>query len=128
MEIEPDTPTHRVDISVPLHTRFAATLRLLTSALGADAGFSIDEIDDLRMALNEVFVLLVEQCPGARAMTTFEIRAGALDVTMRAEPARGPVVLDQLARNILQSAVDDHALGPDGITLSKRATESIEGD
>jgi hypothetical protein len=48
-----------VEVSVPLRTGFIATLRTVAASLGADAGFSIDEIDDLRLAISEIVSSLV---------------------------------------------------------------------
>ena len=123
----PTTPTDEIIVTVPLRTQFAATLRLIAASLGADAGFSIDEIDDIRLALNEVFVLLAEQHPSSRGRATFLFDAGQLTVTMRTEPDVHPVELDELAKNILGSVVDEFTAGAHGITLTKRAMESLEG-
>ena len=50
----------RVDVTVPLRPEFASIVRLIAASLGADAGFSVDDIDDLRLALSEVFAALVD--------------------------------------------------------------------
>jgi serine/threonine-protein kinase RsbW len=122
-----DSPPDQIVVTVPLRTQFAATLRVIAASLGADAGFSIDEIDDIRLALNEVFVLLAERYPSSRGEATFLLDAGELTVTMHTKPEGHPVELDELARNILGSVVDEFVAGAEGITLTKRATESMEG-
>ena len=50
----------RVDVTVPLRAEFASIVRLIAASLGADAGFTVDDIDDLRLALSEVFSSLVD--------------------------------------------------------------------
>lgn len=114
----------QVELTVPLRTEFAATLRVLVASLGADAGFSIDEIDDFRLGLNEVFVMLAEAHPGSRASTTFRITGSGLAATIRTEPRTGDIELDELGSNILRSVVDSFEIGSGGVTLSKRAAET----
>lgn len=122
-----DGSPHRIELTVPLHTQFAATVRLLATSLGADAGFTIDEIEDLRLGINEIFVVLAEQRPDADARTTFELGQDELVVTMQVEPGGAHLELDALADNILRSVVDRHSLAADRITVWKRATESAAG-
>ena len=52
------------EVIVPLRTRYASTVRMIAASLGAEAGFTVDEIDDLRLALDEVFSLLAERHVG----------------------------------------------------------------
>jgi hypothetical protein len=119
-------PDH-VELTVPLRTEFAATIRVIAASLGADAGFSIDEIDDFRLGLNEVFVVLADRHPTSRARTTFRIGQGELAVTMRPEPGDDVIELDELGASILRSVVDSFESSADGITLVKRARESADG-
>ena len=117
----------RIEVMLPLQTRYASTLRVIAAALGADAGFSVDEIDDVRLGLNEVFSLLVEACPEGRVRTTFRLGAGELEARLEAVPGPATVAPDELALTILRSVVDRHELSPDGITLVKRASEAAGG-
>ena len=54
------------EVIVPLRTRYASTVRVIAASLGAEAGFTVDEIDDVRLALDEVFSLLA-RTPRRRA-------------------------------------------------------------
>ena len=57
---------------MPFRTEFAATLRTVVAAVGSDAGFSVDELDDVRLALSEVFSVLVDaDCGAGRARVSF---------------------------------------------------------
>ena len=62
-----------VDVIVPLTPRYASTLRTLTASFGVDTGFSIDEIDDFKLALTEAFSMLVTRHAGKRARTSFAV-------------------------------------------------------
>lgn len=114
-----------VELSVPLDTRYGSLLRVVAAAVGADAGFSIDEIDDVRLGLNEAFALLAEQAAGGRVRTTFRVDADRrLEVTMTPEAGGVKVEPDELALAILRSVLDHYELGADTIVLHKRATEA----
>jgi hypothetical protein len=50
----------RVRIALPCSTRFAGVLRTAVAACGVVEGFSVDEIGDLRLLVDEVFVAMYE--------------------------------------------------------------------
>lgn len=114
-----------VELSVPLDTRYGSLLRVVAATVGADAGFSIDEIDDVRLGLNEAFALLAEQGTDGRVRTTFRVDADRqLEIHMTPEPSGVAVEPDELALAILRSVLDHYELGADTIVLHKRATEA----
>jgi len=119
-------PSHdRVELTVPLRTEYAATVRTVAAALGADIGFSVDEIDDVRLGISEVFSVLVEgaEDSSSRATVVFASGPDQLDVGITADGWLEPVELDELATNILRSVADEFDVGTAGVTLSKRAAE-----
>jgi serine/threonine-protein kinase RsbW len=111
------------DVIVPLRTRYASTVRMIAASLGAEAGFTVDEIDDLRLALDEVFSLLADRHVGDRVRTRFRLDGHQLMATLRLESGQVDVEPDELAANILRSVVDEFDFTPDGVTLTKRASE-----
>jgi serine/threonine-protein kinase RsbW len=113
-----------IEITVPLRVEFAATLRTVVAAIGSDAGFSVDELDDLRLALSEVFSVLAENtAAGGRARVSCSLAAGELSVTVAADPPGSPIALDDLATNILESVTDAVTIDADAVTFSKRSAE-----
>jgi anti-sigma regulatory factor (Ser/Thr protein kinase) len=110
-----------VVVTVPGQAAQAALLRLLVSSLAADTGCSIDEIDDLRLAVSEVFNAYVA--------------AGAVRVSLAVTPDRGsiqlqfdtevtePDPLDELAAAIMSSVVDAVVRSGTRTVVSKRLTE-----
>jgi len=124
MSLQPDTTNDdRFEVIVPLRTRYASTIRMIAASLGADAGFTIDEIDDLRLAFDEVFSMLAERHPGERVRTTFRLDDQEVVASMSLESGSIDVVPDDLAARILRSVVDHFEFADDGVTLSKRASE-----
>ena len=112
------------DVIVPLRTRYASTVRMIAASLGAEAGFTVDEIDDLRLALDEVFSLLAERHVGDRVRTRFRLDGHQLVAALTLESGQVDVEPDELAANILCSVVDGFEFTTDGVTLTKRASES----
>jgi serine/threonine-protein kinase RsbW len=123
-ELEPTSVEDaRFEVIVPLRTRYASTVRMIAASLGAEAGFTVDEIDDVRLALDEVFSLLAERHVGDRVRATFRLDGSELIVTLTRESGPVDVEPDELATNILRSVVDRYEFASDGVTLSKRASE-----
>ncbi len=115
----------RVDVVVPLSARFASMLRVVTASLGVDAGFSIDEIDDFKLAVSEVFSLLIAGHRGDRALASFTIGTASVSVDLSLESGdRVNVQPDQLAITILTAVVDSYAVGESAIQLVKHAVET----
>jgi hypothetical protein len=125
-DTEPDSPPgdeDQFEVIVPLRTRYASTVRIIAASLGADAGFTVDEIDDVRLALDEVFSMLAERHVGERVRTTFRLEDHQLIAGFRLESGPVDVTPDELAANILRSVVDRYEFTSEGVTLTKRAAE-----
>ena len=118
--------SHRVEVSVPLRTEFVATLRTMAASLGADVGFSIDEIDDLRLALSEVVssLLDIEGSPDDRITASFDLLGGGVTVTITTDRVGVAIELDDLAVTILDSVVDRYEIDGANVTLVKMASET----
>jgi hypothetical protein len=118
----------RIDVAVPLRAEFASILRTLAASVGADAGLSVDELDDLRLALSEVFAVLAEAGPAeARALVSIELAPGELLVSIRSDQDDVEYELDELASSILRSVTDGYEVGPNSFTFAKRSTDIVPG-
>ncbi len=115
-----------VDLDLPLHSRYASTVRAVTASMAADAGFSVDDIDDLRLGVNEAIAVLtdVDDADGSRLKVRFECNTGEVTVRSNRLGDIAPMVdadLDALARKILDAVVDEYAVDDDGVmTVVKR--------
>ncbi|CAN5641314.1 hypothetical protein BH10ACT2_BH10ACT2_22230 [soil metagenome] len=113
-----------VDVIVPLSPRYAATLRTMTASFGVDAGFSIDEIDDCKLALTEAFSMLIAAHADKRARVSFAAVTPVLSMRLSLESeAALAIEPDELALVILRSVVDSYTFTDSAIALEKRATE-----
>ncbi|MEM1334495.1 MAG: hypothetical protein AAGG08_13665 [Actinomycetota bacterium] len=110
-----------VELILPARTQHAATIRVLIASLGADVGLTLDEIDDLRLAVTEVFMSAASADGADRFSASLLAAPGRLEVRMFAIGPH-PLALDALAETILEAVVDvEVAAGT--ITLAKTATE-----
>ena len=83
-----------VEIAVPADPGFVSLLRTVAASLAASRDFTIDEIDDLRLAVDEASALLLPHAgPGARLAAVF---SGG-DASLRVEVSLVAAGLPQLA-------------------------------
>jgi serine/threonine-protein kinase RsbW len=125
----PDIPGDRdvVRLRLPAIGAYLSVLRTATAGLAARLDFTLEEIEDLRIAVDEACALLLPSAvPGAELDCTFELYKDALHVTVSAltldgaEPSRDSfawTVLSALAGEV-DSSVD--AESRVSITLAKR--------
>lgn len=123
--------TDVIEVRVPARPEFASFLRLAVASVAADRGFSVDEIDDLRLGVSEVFGALADRAGnGDCCAMRLTIAADRIVVALRGEDASGRAVggghaeLDALSTTILASVVDEFDTSGDGFVLVKRAVES----
>jgi serine/threonine-protein kinase RsbW len=117
----------QVEVSVPLRTEYVATLRTVAASLGADAGFSIDEIDDLRLAISEVVSSLIDSKVSGddRIVASFDLRDAGVAVGITTRRGELQIELDDLASSILQSVVDEYEVSGAHVRLLKLASEAV---
>jgi anti-sigma regulatory factor (Ser/Thr protein kinase) len=67
-----------VTLEVPAHSRYLRVVRLVASACAADAGFDIDDVEDVRVAADELCAGALELAPLGTIVLTFETADGEL--------------------------------------------------
>ena len=107
-----------VQLTAPAEPGSARLARILAAGVAADAGLSIDDTEDLRIAVSELVALLVDGIEGAREsiVLRFCARAGEVIVDGRRPPVPGHLdttEVDDLALEILRVVVDDHSFSAD---------------
>jgi len=122
-----DTAQQPVRLSVPASPRFLAAARVVAASLGVEAGLSVDDLDDLRLGVNELVSLLVEAASaGARVDLEFEVEDVRITVRGRLHGDAEPVEVDELTRRIVEAVVDHHEV--DGASFSLSKGSSLRGD
>jgi serine/threonine-protein kinase RsbW len=122
-----------VELDLPLAHRHASTVRVVAASLGADAGLTIDEIEDLRLGVNEAVSVLadVDGRDGARLRVRFEIAGHGMTVTAQrtgVEQARSIDDIDGLAVRILRAVVDEFRVDDDGAFVVVKNALARDGD
>ena len=116
-----------VQLTAPAERSSARLARLVASGVGAGAGLSIDDTEDLRIAVSELVALLVDgvEDPTQSIHVTFLSAPGEVTVegkgeagptasgTTGARGASGPPAVDDLALEILRVVVDVHSFEAD---------------
>jgi serine/threonine-protein kinase RsbW len=116
-----------VALSLPADPRHLRLARLTASGFSADLGFSLDEVEELRLAVGEASALLVEHAAaGARLTVRYHDDDGELVVDGRCPADAGsPLVVDPVAEAVLANTVDTFEVDRDGeanrFRLAKRA-------
>lgn len=110
-----------VELSIPARAELLSLARLTVAAVAARADFDYEEIEDLRLALDELCSRLIGQPsegdPGTLSLR-YEWSTGTLEVRCELEGAATHVAVDaeerDLSDRILDALVDDHGNAPDG--------------
>jgi serine/threonine-protein kinase RsbW len=124
--LAPIAPRDVVAITLPASSAYLTVLRTATAGLAARLDFTIDEIEDLRIAVDEACAMLLPQAlPGADISCEFALEGDAMTVTVSVltidgeEPSR-----DTFAWTVLTALAGDVSSGSDAdnrvtITLCK---------
>jgi serine/threonine-protein kinase RsbW len=107
----------RVELTFPARGDLIVLARLVTSAVSARAGFDIEELEDLRLAVGELCLLTLQGIDGGEGDLCLELTVlgDAIGVVCTlagatAAAAPGPDGDDtaQLSQQILDALVDEH--------------------
>ena len=91
---------HEVTLELPVDNRFVSTLRLVAASLGAWCDLTVDNIEDLRLAVDEAAALLLPHAaPGSGLRTTFRIRPHVLEAALAVAAADDPDPVRHIDRN-----------------------------
>jgi len=113
-----------VRLSLPASMRYLSAARVVAASMGAEGGLHVDDLDDLRLGVNELLSLLVEaSAPGARIDLEFAVRDGEINVrgVLDSEVAEA-VEIDELTRRIVDAVLDHHELDGTSFSLTKASS------
>jgi serine/threonine-protein kinase RsbW len=104
---EPASATRRaeVELRLPADSAYASVLRTTTAGLAARLDFTIDDIEDLRIAVGEANALVLEHADGTGDLVcTFHLSPGEMVVSVSAAAADAPEPdLDSFAWQVLST-------------------------
>ena len=121
--------TPDVELRIPADSAFLAVLRTATAGLAARLDFTLDDIEDLRIAVDEACAMVLPQAKEGSDLTcAFTLGTGRLDVAVSAvcdqprQPSR-----DGFAWTVLAALTSSVSAEVDGdrltVTLSRNTAE-----
>jgi hypothetical protein len=110
------TDSEIVELSIPAHPELLSLPRLTAAALAARAGFDIEEIEDIRLAVEELCLAAFEGRGSGRLRLRLGFRAGSLEVDCtfeREDPEGGSIkarngLASELTEQLLSALTDEH--------------------
>ena len=100
-----------VQLRVPASLEYVRIARLTGSGVASRLGFDIEEIENLRVALDELASMVIEFAAGGDLELTFFTTDNELRITGRAPVAEGVEVgVEELTAQILKAVIDDYEL------------------
>jgi serine/threonine-protein kinase RsbW len=120
--------TSEVRVTIPAQARFLRIARLTAAGVAGDAGFDLREIEDLRVAIDEMCAVVIEDAPeGVELSLTYQSRDGHLEIAGSCTQSGPPPDVHPIARELLALTADEFEVGSDGgvrtFRLVKRRTD-----
>ena len=103
--------TEVVRLTVPAELECVRIVRLTASAIATRFGFDFEEVEDIRIAVDELASLLLERAGPGELQLEFHGSPESLRVTGRA-PANGrtDMCVEPLTAQVLRAVIDDYEL------------------
>ena len=97
-----------VEVALPADSAYLSVLRTATAGLAARLNFNLDEIEDLRIAVDEACAMLLAQVvAGARLTCRFALTSDSLVAAVSAPTREGQVpARDTFAWTVLSALTD----------------------
>jgi serine/threonine-protein kinase RsbW len=105
-----------VRLHVPATPEYLRLARVTATGLASRLGFSFDEVEDLRLAIDELcFTLIGSKGRAGSVGLRYELRTDGLEIIGTGHFTNGPVALSlsDLSRQILAALVDEFAVSQD---------------
>lgn len=117
-----------IELTIPADPRLLRLVRLVASGLASTAGFNVDELDDLRIAVDEAVTALLEGGDGSSVPMRFDVDGAQVAMT-GTTPASSSDPLDadrlEISTQILAAVCDEHDLRVDGGELYVRICRRV---
>lgn len=113
-----------VELRLPAVGAYASVVRTTAAGLAARLDFTIDDIEDLRIAIGEATALAIPAAdPGTDLVAHFFFGQGALTVTLETEAMDDPPLdTESFAWQVLDTMAQEASAGPEGGRFRVRFT------
>ncbi len=118
-----------VMLRIPADSAYLAVLRTATAGLAARLDFTLDDIEDLRIAVDEACAMVLPQArPDSDLTCTFDLDAARLTVAVSAEcDSPRPPNRDGFAWTVLAALTNEVSAEVDGNTLTVTLARGTSG-
>jgi len=132
--VDQDHNAERIELVLPADKRLVRVARLVASGVATTAGFDVEEVEDLRIAVDELCTALVEGGDGGPLLLGFDLGDGVVSI-IGTTSATGVASFEPdrlaLSRQILEVLVDEFDIHTDhgqiSVRLLKRRAD-LNGD
>ncbi len=114
---EVQTINEAVGLSIPVQSDLVILARLTAATVASRAGFDVEEVDDLRLAVDELCVLVIDGADTGRLKLRFIASEGGVEVicNLDGSGAAGEANTDDhgerdLSVRILEALADEHGV------------------
>ena len=130
--LPPRDTRDQVMIRLPAEGAYLSVLRTATAGLAARLDFTLDEIEDLRIAVDEACAMLLAQAdPGTSLECDFILSQNTMTIAVSTQSRMGhPPAKDTFAWTVLSALAGsvDSSVGPDGkVTIVLRKSKGQTG-
>jgi serine/threonine-protein kinase RsbW len=120
--------TPDAEVRLPADRAYVAVLRMATAGLGARLDFTLDDIEDLRMAVGEASAILLDRArPGGQLIARFRLSGARIDVDVSVDAVQ-PTAPDtsSFAWQVLTNTASEvmAVAGDDVLTISLAVTST----
>ncbi len=108
-----------VTLVIPAEPRMVSVARTAAASMTAEVDFTLDDIDNVRIAVNELVSILVESQP-LDGQVTVVLALESDDVfamVASVSSPRHPVVLDSISRQIVAAVADEFSVAAESCRL-----------
>ena len=117
-----------VTLTIPGHAVYLRLARLAAADTGARAGLSVGDLEDLRIAVDELAYALIGSDNGNAPLTLQYLAGeGVVEIEGACAVNGGSPTLTELASTIVSAIADEHALHDDGSTRRFRLVKRTRG-
>lgn len=116
------------EVRLPADSAYVAVLRMATAGIAARLDFTLDDIEDLRMAVGEAAAMLLDRArPGGRLIARFYLGENRVEVRISADAVQPrPPDTNSFAWQVLTTTASDVSAeaGDDLLTITLAVTST----
>lgn len=122
------TGDQHAELRLPADPRLLRVARVAAASVAAELPFTLQDIEDLRIAVDELAAVAIDGCPpDAELALRFELSNGGIEVSGRVAGAGAPPEIHAVAADLLRLVAEGHELGEeDGDRVFRFAKKPAE--